>query len=196
MFNELFDNFLNNIDGFESFYKGENTVKTDIKLVYGEMDAKSCLDSINILKDFCKLDKSENVLDLGSGIGKIIIAMHYTDMFKNVDGVELVSTLCDDCKKAVELYGETFNKNVSNINIYNRDFLNFDISNYDIIFSNTTTDDNLRAKIVDKIGNEAKSNCVIISSICQFKSNKIKPLRRFISNFSWGNSYINASIKV
>lgn len=196
MFTDLFDNFLDKIDGFESFFMGNRTVNTSENLVYGEMDKKSCKDSINILKDFCKLDGTENVLDLGSVIGKIVMAMHYTDMFKNVDGVEIVDKLVIDCKEALQLYSEKFNKNISNIHIYEGDSLKFDISNYDIIFSNTTVDDNFRKALTNKISEEAKPNCIVISSISAFESNKLKLVRRFASNFSWGESHINASIKL
>ena len=196
MFTDLFDNFLDKIDGFESFFMGNRTVNTTENLVYGEMDKKSCKDSINILKDFCKLDGTENVLDLGSGIGKIVMAMHYTDMFKNVDGVEIVDTLVSDCKDVLKLYSEKFNKNISNIHIYKGDSLQFDISNYDIIFSNTTVDNDFRDKLINKISNEAKTGCIVISSIIAFKSEKLKLIRRFTSNFSWGESFINASIKL
>ena len=196
MFTDLFDNFLDKIDGFESFFAGKSLTNTSINLVYGEMDKKSCKDSINILKDFCKLNGTENVLDLGSGIGKIVMAMHYTDMFRNVDGVEIVDTLVSDCKGVLQLYGETFNKNISNIHIYEGDSLQFDISNYDIIFSNTTVDDNFRKELTQKISEEAKTNCVVISSINAFESDKLKLVRRFKSNFSWGESHINASIKL
>ena len=196
MFTDLFDNFLDKIDGFESFFMGNRTVNTSENLVYGEMDKKSCKDSINILKDFCKLNGTENVLDLGSGIGKIVMAMHYTDMFKNVDGVEIVDTLVSDCKDVLKLYSEKFNKNISNIHIYKGDSLQFDISNYDIIFSNTTVDNDFRDKLINKISNEAKTGCIVISSIIAFKSEKLKLVRRFTSNFSWGESFINASIKL
>lgn len=196
MFTDLFDNFLDKIDGFESFFMGNRTVNTSENLVYGEMDKKSCKDSINILKDFCKLDGTENVLDLGSGIGKIVMAMHYTDMFKNVDGVEIVDKLVIDCKEALQLYSEKFNKDISNIHIYEGDSLQFDISNYDIIFSNTTVDNDFRDKLINKISNEAKTGCIVISSIIAFKSEMLKLIRRFTSNFSWGESFINASIKL
>ena len=196
MFTDLFDNFLDKIDGFESCFMGNRTVNTTENLVYGEMDKKSCKDSINILKDFCKLNGTENVLDLGAGIGKIVMAMHYTDMFKNVDGVEIVDTLVSDCKDVLKLYSEKFNKNISNIHIYKGDSLQFDISNYDIIFSNTTVDNNFRDKLINKISNEAKTGCIVISSIIAFKSEKLKLIRRFTSNFSWGESFINASIKL
>ena len=196
MFTDLFDNFLDNVNGFESFFVGKKTTNTGVKLVYGEINKKSCKDSINILKDFCKLDGTENVLDLGSGIGKIVMAMHYTDMFKNVDGVEIVNTLVSDCKDVLKLYGEKFNKDISNIHIYEGDSLQFDISNYDIIFSNTTVDDNFIKALTRKISEEAKPNCVVISSISAFESDKLKLVRRFASNFSWGESHINASIKL
>lgn len=196
MFTDLFDNFLDKIDGFKSFFDGKATTNTTVKLVYGEMNKKSCKDSINILKDFCKLDGTENVLDLGSGIGKIVMAMHYTDMFKNVDGVEIVDKLVIDCNDVLKLYEKQFNKNISNIHIYNDDSLQFDISNYDIIFSNTTVDNDFRNKLINKISNEAKTGCIIINSINSFESNNLKLVRRFTSNFSWGDSHINASIKL
>lgn len=196
MFNKIFDDFLNNIDGFDSFFKSRNNFSSNNKLVYGEFNIKSCSDSINILKDFCKLDKTEKVLDMGSGIGKIVIAMHHTDMFKDVDGVEIIPDLTDDSRKIIKLYGNKFKKNISNIHIYNQDSLTLDIKDYDIIFSNTTVDDDFRKKLIDKISNEAKNGCIVITSISAFTSDKLKLVRKFNSNFSWGDSCINASIKI
>ncbi len=196
MFNEIFDNFLDGIDGFESFFNGVANVKNDYKLVYGEFNQNSFNTCLDILKDFYYINKNKKVLDLGSGIGKVVIAMHYTDYFKQVDGIEIVDTLVEDSKKCIDLYSKLFNKNISNINIYQGDFKDFDISDYDIIISNTTTDDKIRAILKDKIVKEAKRDAIIITSITRFDDKKLKQIRKITTSFSWGISCINACIKL
>lgn len=196
MFNEIFDNFLDGIDGFESFFNGVANVKNDYKLVYGEFNQNSFNTCLDILKDFYYINKNKKVLDLGSGIGKVVIAMHYTDYFKQVDGIEIVDTLVEDSKKCIDLYSKLFNKNISNISIYQGDFKDFDISDYDIIISNTTTDDKIRAMLKDKIVKEAKRDAIIITSITRFDDKKLKQIRKITTSFSWGISCINACIKL
>lgn len=196
MFNEIFDNFLDGIDGFESFFNGVANVKNDYKLVYGEFNKNSFNTCLDILKDFYYINKNKKVLDLGSGIGKVVIAMHYTDYFKQVDGIEIVDTLVEDSKKCIDLYSKLFNKNISNISIYQGDFKDFDISDYDIIISNTTTDDKIRAMLKDKIVKEAKRDAIIITSITRFDDKKLKQIRKITTSFSWGISCINACIKL
>ena len=196
MFNEIFDNFLDGIDGFESFFNGVANVKNDYKLVYGEFNQNSFNTCLDILKDFYYINKNKKVLDLGSGIGKVVIAMHYTDYFKQLDGIEIVDTLVEDSKKCIDLYSKLFNKNISNISIYQGDFKDFDISDYDIIISNTTTDDKIRAMLKDKIVKEAKRDAIIITSITRFDDKKLKQIRKITTSFSWGISCINACIKL
>ena len=196
MFENIFDDFLDKIDGFDSFFNGVASVKEDYKLVYGEFNKDSFVATLSILKDFNYLNNNKKLLDLGSGIGKVVIAMHYTDYFKQVDGIEIVKTLSDDSKKCIEVYGKLFNKNTKNINIYNADFLNFNISDYDIIITNTTTDNNIRELLKKKISNEAKNGAIIVGSITSFKTDVLREVRKFTTRFSWGESCITASIKI
>ena len=190
MFNEIFDNFLDGIDGFESFFNGVANVKNDYKLVYGEFNQNSFNTCLDILKDFYYINKNKKVLDLGSGIGKVVIAMHYTDYFKQVDGIEIVDTLVEDSKKCIDLYSKLFNKNISNINIYQGDFKDFDISDYDIIISNTTTDDRIREMLKNKIVKEAKRDAIIITSITRFDDKKLKQIRKITTSFSCSITFI------
>ena len=196
MFDKIFDDFLNYIDGFDSFFNGVASVKEDYKLVYGEFNKDSFYATLDILQDFNYINKNKKLLDLGSGIGKVVMAMHYTDYFKQIDGVEIVKTLVDDCKKCIDLYSETFKKDVSNINIYNADFVDFDISDYDILITNTTTDNDLREFLKQRITKEAKQGAIVIGSITSFENKYLKQVRKFNTSFSWGISSITASIKV
>ena len=196
MFNEIFDKFLDGIDGFDSFFNGVVNVKNDYKLVYGEFNQNSFDACLDILEDFYYINKNKKVLDLGSGIGKVVIAMHYTDYFKQVDGIEIVDTLVEDSKKCIGLYSKLFNKDVSNINIYQGDFKDFDISDYDVIISNTTTDDRIREMLKNKIIKEAKKDAMIITSITRFEDKKLKQIRKITTSFSWGISCINVCIKL
>ena len=196
MFNEIFDKFLDGIDGFDSFFNGVASVKNNYKLVYGEFNQNSFDACLDILRDFYYINKNKKVLDLGSGIGKVVMAMHYTDYFKQVDGIEIVDTLVEDSKKCIGLYSKLFNKDVSNINIYQGDFKDFDISDYDVIISNTTTDDRIREMLKNKIIKEAKRDAMIITSITRFEDKKLKQIRKITTSFSWGISCINACIKL
>lgn len=198
-FNYLFKSFLNNINGFESsfeakkVYSGIEDVK---KMVYGEVTAKSCSDIINILTKYCNLDKTEKILDLGSGIGKFVIAMHYSDLFKQVDGCEILDKMANDSKEIINLYLKQFNKNISNLNIYNENILNIDFSSYDVLFSNTSINKDLVNGLIKKISEEAKKRCIIITTITPFESSNVKLIESFNSKFSWGSSHLNFSIKM
>ena len=196
MFNEIFDKFLDGIDGFDSFFNGILNVKNDYKLVYGEFNQNSFDACLDILEDFYYINKNKKVIDLGSGIGKVVMAMHYTGYFKQVDGIEIVDTLVEDSKKCIGLYSKLFNKNINNINIYQGDFKDFDISDYDIMISNTTTDTAIRDMLKNKIVKEAKKDAIIITSITKFEDKKLKQVRRVTTSFSWGISFINACIKL
>ena len=196
--NSLFSDFLDKFDGFESSYNAKNnyTGERDIStMTYGEINANSAFAIINILRDFCKLNRTESVIDLGSGIGKVILAMHYTDLFKFIVGVELLEGLYSVSLKMFSDYSKKYYKYIDNIHVFNDDILNTDISKYDIIISNTAVDNELRQNIINKINNEARTGALVISSITSFEASKLKPVRRFATKWSWGASHINASIK-
>jgi protein-L-isoaspartate O-methyltransferase len=198
MFEEIY-NFLDKYDGFDSSfsakrkYSGEKDTK---KMTYGEFTSISFTDMINTLKKYMKLDGSENVIDLGSGMGKVIVALHYSGLFKNVYGVELLEGMYNDSLKLVEDYAKEFKKDVSNIKIMNNDLLKIKYSNYDTIITNTSVDDALLKGIVKKINSEAKKGAIVVSSISQLIAKNLNQLDRFSSKFSWGPSHINFALKL
>jgi hypothetical protein len=197
MFEELF-NFLDGYDGFGSSfsakrkYNGEEDVK---KMTYGEYTGVSFGDIIEALNKHKSVDVFDSAIDLGSGIGKMVVALHYSGLFKNVYGVEILEGMYNDSLTLIEDYGKKFNKDISNIKIYNDNMLNLNFSNYDVISSNTSVNDDLLRNIISKINLEAKSGAIVISTISQFVAENIKQIDRFNTKFSWGPSHVNFAIK-
>jgi 2-polyprenyl-3-methyl-5-hydroxy-6-metoxy-1,4-benzoquinol methylase len=193
----IFD-FLDQYDGFVSSFKAKHEYtgeKDTTKMTYGEFNKTSFDDALKTLKKYKKLDKTEDVIDIGSGLGKLVIAFHSTGMFKSIYGVEILKGLKEDSEGLLRVYSETFNKNIDNVNIFNRDALDIDISNYDVIISNTSIDNDFLDALIKKIDEEAKVGAVVVSTINQFIGRNLKLLERFNSNFSWGASHINFSVK-
>ena len=196
----LFKDFLDNYDGFSVSFRGrKEQLGADYdqeRLTYGEPKFECINDFLAILQDLCRCDKTETMIDLGSGLGKIVIPMHYANIFKNIEGVELITSLYNESLKIIDEYSKKYQKNVDNIKMINDDMFNIDFSKYDVIFSNTAVSEQLKDEIVSKINKEAKNCCIIISSISTFKDENIIPLRKLKSQWSWGLSSVCVSRKV
>ena len=136
------------------------------------------------------------MIDLGSGLGKIVIPMHYANVFKNIEGVELLTSMYDKSLEIVNEYSKKFHKDISNINLINDDMFNIDFSKYDVIFSNTAVSHELKEEITKKLNKEAKKGCIIISSISVFKDENLIPIRKIKSQWSWGLSSVCVSRKI
>jgi precorrin-6B methylase 2 len=197
MFEEIYS-FLDGYDGFgssfsaKSKYKGEEDTG---KMTYGEFTSTSMTDMINTLKKHKKFNGTESAVDLGSGMGKVVIALHYSGCFRNVYGVELLEGMYNDSLKLIEDYAKEFGKDISNIKMFNDNALNLNYSNYDVIVSNTSVNSVLLNNIVKKVDQEAKDGAIVISTISQFESPNLKQLDRFSTKFSWGSSHLNFAMK-
>jgi 2-polyprenyl-3-methyl-5-hydroxy-6-metoxy-1,4-benzoquinol methylase len=197
MFSEIYD-FLGGYDGFNSSFSARGKYKGSkdtSKMTYGEFRDPSFTDMVNVLKKYMRLDGTESVMDLGSGMGKVVVALHYSGLFKNVYGVELLEGLYSDSLNLVRDYSKKFNKDVGNIKIFNDDMLNLNYSPYDLIISNTSVDDVLLQNIIAKTNSELKEGAIVVSTISQFADTNLIPIERFRTQFSWGESHINFSIK-
>lgn len=191
-FKFIFDNYLNNINGFDYSYKarilGHHSNK-DGSITYGEPTADSCEKMIELLKDHMKLDGTETMIDLGSGIGKILIALHYAGYFKELYGIELLKYMADESKNIIQNYGEKFNKDISNIHIIQGSYLEYNKFNkFDLLISNTSTNDDLRINLTKKINKEGKNNAMVLSSISPFEFEDLRLLKETVCQWSWGLS--------
>jgi hypothetical protein len=195
MFKEIFD-FLNKYNGYSAASAAKKKHGEDTsKMTYGEFDSVSCNDMITTLKKYKKLDGTESVIDLGSGMGKLVVALHYSGLFSNVYGVELLTGLYEDSLKLIEDYAKEFGRDVSNISIFNDDMLNLSYSPYNVIISNTSINDELLANIIKKINLEAEKDTIAISTINRFIDTNLDVVESYSTSFSWGSSHLNFSIK-
>jgi hypothetical protein len=128
-------------------------------------------------------------------MGKVVNALHDSGLIKNIYGVELLEGLYNDSLNLVNDYGKKFNKDISNIKIFNDDMLNLDYSPYNLIISNTSVDDNLLQNLITKVNSELKKGAVAVSSISKLVNTNLTLVERFRTQFSWGPSHINFSIK-
>lgn len=191
-FEFIFDKYLNNINGFDYSYKArslENMSNEDGSLTYGEPTDDACEKMIELLKEYMKLDGTETVVDLGSGIGKILIAMHYTGYFKELYGIELLKYMADESKNIIQEYGAKFNKDVSNIHIIQGSYLAYnEFNKFDLFISNTSTNDTLRKNLITKINSEGKNGAMVLTSIYPFDFEDVRVLKEIVCKWSWGSS--------
>ena len=190
---KVFKEFLDLTDGYffaqkaqESFLVEHGTLPN--KVTYGEITAKSCEEIIKFLKNLGYCNGDKKILDLGSGIGKFMIAMHYKSCFKEVYGAELLDNLAKKSNDLINEYSKKFNKAIDNIKVINKSVLAINFEEYDIIFSNTSVDKDLREDIAKKISRECKKNTVIITTLSEFNSFNLEKIYRKSSLFSWGKS--------
>ncbi len=201
MYEELFG-FLNQYDGFRSSFAAKEAhraagLEGDTgKMTYGEFNAVSFTDMIETLKKHINFDERTDlkVIDLGSGIGKVCVALHYCGLFKSVYGCELLKGLYDDSLKLLHDYSEKFKKDISNVEIFNSKSEDIDFSNYDVFVTNNPINEDYIRDVRAKFNVQAKTGAILISTITQYRSEKIKPIESIKTNFSWGDSTLYFSI--
>jgi hypothetical protein len=190
----LFNFLYGDINGYSVSHEARekhNNSESVKDLLYGEVPFKTLEE---ILK---KANPVENgvFFDLGSGTGRIVIAMNLLSNFSKTVGVELLEILH---QKACEVKKEfenhvvpkipNYDKN-REINFLNASILDVDLSEADFVFMNHPFKDrDLFAKLEEKLISELKKGTKIVTIIRKLENPKIKFINSQKYNFSWGES--------
>lgn len=190
----LFNFLYGNVNGYSVSHDARekhNDSEATKDLLYGEVPF---LTLEEIVKE-ANPNKDGVFFDLGSGTGRVVIALHLMLNFRKSVGVELLEGLH---KKACEVKKEFENYVVPKISDYDRnrkiDFVNasimdVDLSEADFIFMNHPFKDReLFAILEEKLVRELKPGTKIVTIIRKLDNSKIKFIDSKKFNFSWGES--------
>lgn len=190
---------ISGIDFIESLYENHNLFsissngrhsfedEQDRQLVYGELK----LHEIEAVFKSLKLDKQYRFIDFGSGAGKITLYAHYSNIFRQCVGIELVSTLYDLSEQVKHSYLAKVGR-PKDLSFFNRNFLSINLNHLCCIFTNSTCFSNETCnKILDKLSNLKKGSYII--STKQFESHRkfqhVKTINEAAA--SWGTTSLH-----
>lgn len=150
---------------------------TDASFTYGEID----FIYFGKLLEKVKPQAGECLVDLGSGIGKAVLATALLYPQINVVGIELLTRLHELSLKQLKKFNA-----VNNIQFINDDILNVDFSQADILFINATCySDELLRGILDRLNQLKKGSRVIITSK-EMSNDNFQCIDNQIQLMSWG----------
>ena len=177
--------------------------------IYGETTFRTISYLLEYLTNTLKIDSNGFFYDLGSGIGRGILAATLCYSFKKYIGIEYLEQIYKD---SIEIKNEYIkqlpkfikdmkeqnifpnynfdnNNNLPNILFINNDFLNENLSEGSLIFTNSTCfTQELLDKIAEKVNKEVKIGCIVVTTTRPLKLDKekwdiLKGVKRMMS---WG----------
>ena len=161
------------------------------KITYGEVLPESIPVLYEVFSKYAPLTKISqpyrNFYDIGSGIGKVVIGMASQHSFLKSTGIEIVPERVIQANTVLQrIKDESLRKRIEFLCISMLD----DSVNYGnacwIFISNLSFDNDTNNKLFDKLSNEVKSGCIIISSKSHNNSN-FELLNHISLPMSWSN---------
>lgn len=132
---KIFDQLFSEVNGFQLSYSLQNLENNeDIRnrdLTYGEIDFQGFF---KILLDVPGIQERKVFYDLGSGVGKAVVAAALLGAFEEVVGVEILPGLHREAVKVSEFL-PTVN---SQITFLQKNFLEVDLSRADLVYTHST----------------------------------------------------------
>ncbi len=189
-FLNLFNHFFKENEGYKYFDLSDNK-----ELLYGEIPF---LEWKKII-EFFECSKGNNFIDLGSGIGRVVMQSYFLYDYKKFVGVELQKT---KHQKAISVQ-EEFNKfhlkdNVSEylkdkeLLMINDDIFNTNLANFDLVLlSHPFCEEDRYLELEQKLLKELPDGAKIISLIRSLKNKNFKKIASKDFYFSWGNSTVH-----
>lgn len=181
----LFNEIYQNIDGYELSKQArkESELNTE-KFLYGELPLATCktiLEFANPRKGlFC---------DLGSGTGRVVLAMQMLGNFVKSAGVEILPGLHNQAVKVHDFLKNQHPKLANQINFHQNDIFKTKLHNVDFILMNHPfKDGEIFMKLEEKFLRELKKGSKIVTIIRALRNPKFKKLGTKTLEFSWGNS--------
>ncbi|KTC64751.1 putative methyltransferases (plasmid) [Legionella adelaidensis] len=182
-YEQVFNHLYANINGFILSKKARDE-KDALEYLYGEIDFVSFI----ALLSNVTVDESTVFYDLGSGIGKAVIACSMVYPVKKSCGIEIFALLHNAAVLQREKLGqiEGFSEKAARIQFSNTDFLQANLQEATLIFINATAFINpLWDKLVHRL-EHASTAKIIITTSKSIKSDHFTLLKKTRVAVSWG----------
>lgn len=128
-------------------------------MLHGPVFVPSKDDKINTMFKLAKLKKSDRIIDLGSGDGKILLALAENGFA--AEGVEINPLLARKSRKKIRARG--FSRQLK---VHRKSFWDIDLTPYNVVFFYGTT--YVMKKLELKLQSELKSGSRVVSNYFQF----------------------------
>jgi hypothetical protein len=189
-FQVLFNNFFKENEGYSYFDLFDNK-----ELLYGEIPF---LEWKKII-EFFKCSKGNNFIDLGSGIGRVVMQSYFLYDYKKFVGVELQKTKHQKAISVQEEFSKLNLKDDVAISLKNKELLfindnlfNIDLANFDVVLlSHPFCEEDRYLELEQKFLKELPDGAKIISLIRSLKNENFKKIASKDFYFSWGNSTVH-----
>lgn len=132
---EFYNQVFSVADGFGVSYNWQDidAGSRNRNLTYGEIDFDGFL---QLLYEVPEITKRRVFYDLGSGVGKVVVAAALLGNFIEVNGIEIVPPLHEQAVMAANHCRAL--KNLPSINFFQGDFLQGDYTRADLVFTHST----------------------------------------------------------
>ncbi|MSU75404.1 MAG: hypothetical protein EXS55_02745 [Candidatus Magasanikbacteria bacterium] len=190
IFNELYAD----IDGYALASKGKQTLgRYDSHLTYGEITWDTFLD---IMAEVQYRNNHKIFYDLGSGLGKAVIAAAMLGNFTHVLGVELLTELHHAAKKILFRFNKTARPHLAAhnrgvvVDYIHKDLFDHDWSDGDVVFMQTTCfNESLMERLEEQAENLKPGSLVVtLSKYLRNPSFKIITQKKY--PFGWGEATV------
>ena len=154
----------------------------DSSLVYGEIDFVSFAEIFATIKSRYNFPQDGMFYDLGSGVGKAVIAAALLHPFQECIGIEKLGSLHDAAVRLKDQYSAL--SLPTKVSFYNTDIFEYDWSDASFLFANSTCFD---FEMMARIGNiPVKPGTLGVSFTKPFYREEWKILESIKKPMSWG----------
>ncbi|MFA6427513.1 MAG: hypothetical protein WCW16_03670 [Candidatus Magasanikbacteria bacterium] len=185
----VFNHFFSGTDGYTAAYASPQRLKSpDRPLTYGEI----LLDSFfEMFRDIPLTAQHKVFYDLGSGIGKAVLAAVLLGNFEKVCGVEILTdlhkiatgVLSDFIDESPTLFPS---RKETKVILHNGDFFSYNVSDADVVFIQSTCfGEELMAKLSEKLSS-LKPGSIIITATYDLPGFSVYASKKY--TMSWGNA--------
>lgn len=192
----LYERVFSGVDGFGLSYGWQKGIgERDRNLTYGEIDFDGFL---NILCDIPKIDQRKVFYDLGSGVGKAVMAAALLGNFRKAVGIEILSPLhfqTATISRALkeDKYFQNNKNNLPEISFLQKDFLKHDYQEADLVFINSTCFSQELMYALSESLQTIPSGGIVLTVSQSLPSMDVFKIKKYA--FSWGGGTVFFHLK-
>lgn len=186
---KLFEDLYTGVNGFK-LSKAARATHDAIEYTYGEIDFLSFIALLSLVP----MNKETVFYDLGSGVGKAVLACAMVYKIKKSCGLEYFKSLHETaCVQVQSLHSiKDYKPCCTQICFYHGDFLNYSLDEASVIFINASTLVGENWYLLNQRLNLLTHCQYIITSTKALEANTFEVIRQTRIKVSWG--YVNAFI--